>query len=129
MSLVDQKVFVVSNIRVSVRQTPLKKSNFPCFSDTNGVKLSRPNFLSKLFCPTIFCSSPTKDKMTQKGYGPTAVQTELQRVPRVHLTKPIIALFVVMKAQFSEVYYNKSHSENSGNGSTGRRGCDGSAVA
>lgn len=86
MSLVDQKVFVVSNIRVSVRQT-------------------------------------------QKGYGPTAVQTELQRVPRVHLTKPIIALFVVMKAQFSEVYYNKSHSENSGNGSTGRRGCDGSAVA
>lgn len=66
--------------------------------------------------------------MTQKGYGPTAVQTGLQRVPRVHLTKPIIALFVVMKAQFSEVYYNETHSENSGNGSTGS-GCDGPAVA
>lgn len=57
--------------------------------------------------------------MTQKGYGTTAVQTELQRVPGVYLTEPIIALFVVMKAQFSEVHYYKSHSENSGNGSTG----------
>lgn len=60
--------------------------------------------------------------MTQKGYGPTAVQTELRRVPGVYLTEPIITLFVVMKAPFSEVYSNKSHSENSGNDSTGGSG-------
>lgn len=95
-----KNVLYSRNIRVFVTK---KKVISPVFPDTNGVKLPRPNFLSKLFCPTIFCSSQTKDKMTEKGYGGTAVQTELQPVPRVHLTKPIIALFVVMKAQFSEV--------------------------
>lgn len=53
--------------------------------------------------------------MTEKGNGAAAVQTELQHVPWVYLTEAIITLFVAMKAQFSEVYYNKSNSGCSGN--------------
>lgn len=53
-------------------------------------------------------------KERQRGNGTPAVQTELLCVPGVYLTEPIIALFVEMKAQFSEAHYNKSNSDNSG---------------
>lgn len=69
----------------------------------------------------------------QEGNGSTAAaQAEFQHNPWPYLTGAIITVIVEMKAQFSEVFWNKSHSDSSGNNEEQiclLGSCDGSEVA
>lgn len=87
--------------------------------DTNGVKLSRPNFLSKFFLSNYLLLLAGKRQNDTERIRPYRCSDRITACSQSSFDKTHHRNFVVMKAQFSEVYYNKSHSENSGNSSTG----------